>query len=124
MDHYFLWVMRAVAMREFSAGGKNAALMIGSGVSQSIVWISSTGFGYILSNSIKNPAKWGLDFVFTAGFAAILCGMWKKKSDWLPWGISAAVALLVSFLIPGKWYILAGGLAGSNTGFLRVSDET
>jgi branched chain amino acid efflux pump len=49
--------------------------------------------------------------------------MWKKKSDLVPWGVSAAVALMVSFLLPGKWYILAGGVAGSFVGFLRGNHE-
>ncbi len=114
----------ALAMREFSSGGTNASLMIGSGISQSIVWVSSTAFGYLLSTSIKNPAKWGLDFVFTAAFVAILSAMWKKKSDLLPWGVSAAVALVMSFLLPGKWYILAGGITGSIVGFLRGNHES
>jgi 4-azaleucine resistance transporter AzlC len=113
----------ALAMREFSSGGTNASLMIGSGISQSVVWVSSTAFGYLLSTSIKNPAKWGLDFVFTAAFVAILSAMWKKKSDLVPWGVSAAVALIVSFLLPGKWYILAGGVAGSIVGFLKGNHE-
>ena len=114
----------ALAMREFSSGGKNASLMMGSGISLSIVWVSSTAFGYLLSTSIKNPARWGLDFVFTAVFVAILSAMWKKKSDLVPWGISAAVALIVSFLLPGKWYILAGGLAGTLVGYLRDNHES
>jgi 4-azaleucine resistance transporter AzlC len=109
----------ALAMRNFSTGGNNAALMIGSGIAQSIVWISSTAFGYVLSASIQNPAQWGLEFVFTAVFAAILAGMFKSKSDLIPWAVAAAVAVIVSIFIPGKWYILAGGIAGSIAGYLR-----
>ena len=114
----------ALAMREFSSGGRNASLMIGSGISQSIVWVSSTAVGYIVSTSIKNPAKWGIDFVFTAAFVAILSSMWKKKLDLVPWAVSAAVALIISFLVPGKWYILAGGIAGSIVGYLRSNHES
>jgi branched chain amino acid efflux pump len=113
----------ALAMREFASGGTNASLMIGSGISQSIVWASSTAFGYIVSTSIINPAKWGIDFVFTAAFVAILSSMWKGKSDLIPWGVSAATALIGSFLLPGKWYILAGGVAGSVVGYLRSNYE-
>jgi len=114
----------ALAMREFATGGTNASLMLGSGMSQSIVWVSSTAFGYIVSTSIINPAKWGIDFVFTAAFVAILSSMWQKKSDLVPWGVSAAVALIISSLVPGKWYILAGGLAGSFVGYLRSNHES
>lgn len=114
----------ALAMREFASGGTNASLLIGSGISQSIVWLSSTAFGYIVSTSIINPARWGIDFVFTAAFVAILSSMWKSKSDLIPWGVSATVALIVSFLLPGKWYILAGGIAGSFVGYLRCNHES
>jgi predicted branched-subunit amino acid permease len=106
-------------MREFSTGGKNAALMIGSGMAQSIVWIGSTAFGYVLSASIQNLSQWGLDFVFTAAFAAILAAMYKSKSDLIPWVLAAVVSITVSIFIPGKWYILAGGIAGSIAGYLR-----
>lgn len=114
----------ALAMREFSAGGTNASLMIGSGISQSIAWVSATALGYILSTSIKNPEKWGIDFVFTAIFVAILSSMWKKKLDFTPWVVSAAGALIASTLLPGKWYILAGGIAGSVVGYLRDGHES
>lgn len=114
----------ALAMREFSSGGTNASLMIGSGISQSIVWVSSTAVGYLLSTSVKNPAKWGFDFVFTAAFVAILSSMWKKKLDLVPWGVSAVFALIVSILFPGKWYILAGGIAGTIAGYLRRNHES
>ncbi|HSE40188.1 MAG TPA: AzlC family ABC transporter permease [Acidobacteriota bacterium] len=113
----------ALAIREFSAGGRNAALMIGSGLAQWFAWVSSTAFGYALSSSIQNPSQWGLDFVFTAAFAAILAGMFKSKSDLLPWGIAATVALTLSHFLPGKWYILGGGIAGTLVGYLRDSDE-
>ena len=113
----------ALAMREFSSGGRNAALMIGSGIAQSIVWVSSTAFGFILSRSIQNPSQWGLDFVFTAAFVSILAGMFRSKSDLLPWVIAGIVSLLVSQLLPGKWYILAGGIAGSLSGYLRGDHE-
>jgi 4-azaleucine resistance transporter AzlC len=113
----------ALAMREFASGGKNASLMIGSGIAQSIVWVSSTAFGYIVSTSIQNPSKWGLDFVFTAAFASILASMFKSKSDLPPWGIAAVVSLIVSVFIPGKWCILAGGIAGSIAGYLRGNHD-
>jgi predicted branched-subunit amino acid permease len=106
----------ALAICEFSAGGSNAALMIGSGIAQWFAWVSSTAFGYVLSSSIQNPSKWGLDFVFTAAFAAILAGMYKSKSDLVPWITAGIVAITLSHFVPGKWYILGGGIAGTIAG--------
>jgi predicted branched-subunit amino acid permease len=66
----------------------------------------------------QNPARWGLDFAFTAVFLALLVGVWKGKSDLLPWGVAAIVAVAAAHWLPGKWYILLGGLVGSALGGL------
>ncbi len=106
----------AMAMREFAAGGRNGAFMLGSGVAQFIAWLSSTVMGYALGAVIEDPARWGLDFIFIATFTALLVGMWKSKSDLLSWGVAATVALAAAHWLPGKWYILLGGIAGSLAG--------
>ncbi|GHO57587.1 hypothetical protein KSB_60620 [Ktedonobacter robiniae] len=58
----------------------------------------------------------------TAVFVALLAGFWKGKGDLLPWGIAAVVAVASAHLLPGKWYILLGALAGSIVGGLRNAD--
>jgi 4-azaleucine resistance transporter AzlC len=113
----------ALAMRDFASGGKNGAFLIGSGIAQYVVWVGSTAAGHMLGRIVNDPSRWALDFVFTAAFAALLIGMWRSKSDALPWIVSAAVAIAVSLLLPGKWYILLGGLAGSIAGALGVKNE-
>jgi 4-azaleucine resistance transporter AzlC len=112
----------ALTMREFNAGGNNAAILIGSGLAQLIAWVASTSIGHTLGQVIQNPEQWGLDFVFTAAFAALLVGMWKKKSDLLPWSVAAILALAGSLWLPGKWYILLGGLGGSLSGLIGARD--
>ena len=65
---------------------------------------------------IEDPTALGLDFAFTATFLALLLGMWKSRGDLVPWIVGGLVALLVSQLVEGNWYIIAGGLAGSLAG--------
>src|SRR5216684_4401392 len=60
--------------------------------------------------------SWALDFAFTAVFTALLVGMWKGKSNFLPWAVAAVVAVAAAHWLPGKWYILLGGIAGSVVG--------
>jgi predicted branched-subunit amino acid permease len=42
--------------------------------------------------------------------------MWRGKPSLLPWGVAAVVAVLGHEFLPGHWYILLGGLAGSLAG--------
>jgi 4-azaleucine resistance transporter AzlC len=106
----------AMAMREFASGKRDGAYLLGSSLAQFVALGSATVVGYVLGAAIKDPARWGLDFVATAVFAALLVDMWKGKSDLLPWLSSATVAVVCAQWLPGKWYVLAGGLVGSLIG--------
>ncbi len=112
----------AVTMGEFDKGKRNAAFLLGSGLVLYIAWLSSTVAGRILGDVIHNPAQFGLDFAFTAVFLFLLVGLWKGKSDLLPWLVAGSIAIVSAHLLPGKWYILLGGLAGSIAGGLRHAD--
>ncbi|HLL79644.1 MAG TPA: hypothetical protein VKT25_09100, partial [Ktedonobacteraceae bacterium] len=70
---------------------------------------------------ISNPARWGLDFAFTAVFIALLAGMWRGRSQLMPWAVAAGTALVAYHWLPGAWYIVLGGLAGSLTGAITYA---
>ncbi|MFL5627240.1 MAG: AzlC family ABC transporter permease [Ktedonobacteraceae bacterium] len=112
----------ALTMGEFAKGKRNAAFLLGSGLVLLIVWVSSTVTGRMLGSVVHDPARWGLDFIFTAVFLSLLVGLWKGKSDILPWIVAATVAVAAAHYLPGKWYILLGGLAGSITGVVRHAE--
>jgi 4-azaleucine resistance transporter AzlC len=109
----------ALTMSEFSRRRCDAAFLIGGGLLMFLSWTSSTLIGRTLGGAVRDPAQWGLDFAFTAVFLALLVGMWKGTSDLLPWAVAAAVAVAGHALLPGQWYILLGGLAGSLVGAVR-----
>ena len=73
-------------------------------------------FGRTAGAALHTPAQWGLDFAFTAVFVALLAGMWRGRSSLVPWIAAAAVAVAAAHWLPGNWYILLGGLAGSLIG--------
>jgi len=52
-------------------------------------------------------------------FLALISGMWKGRSNILPWTVAAVVAVAAHHWLPGQWYILLGGLAGSIAGAVR-----
>jgi 4-azaleucine resistance transporter AzlC len=99
--------------------GEGGGFLIGSGGAMFLSWIAATGLGQALGQAFPDPARLGLDFAFPAAFAALLVSLWKGKSDLIPWAAAAAVAVAASFWLPGKWYILLGGLAGGAIGALR-----
>ncbi len=109
----------ALTMGEFAKGRRDAAFLIGGGLLMFAAWTVSTLVGGLFGSAIEDPARWGLDFAFTAVFLALIVGMWKGKSDLLPWTVAAAVAVAAHRWLPGEWYILLGGLAGSLAGAVR-----
>ena len=84
-----------------------------------LAWTGSTFAGGALGVVVEDPSRWGLDFAFTAVFLALITGMWKGRSNILPWTVAAAVAVAAHQWLPGQWYILLGGLAGSFAGGVR-----
>lgn len=109
----------ALSMGALGRGAADIGYLVGSGALLWCAWVSATLAGRVLGAAIPDPRLFGLDFAFTAVFLALLAGLWKGKEDIPPWFVAAATALAVHHFVPGKWYIVAGGLAGSMTGLWR-----
>lgn len=102
----------ALTMGELQSGSRKGAYLLGSGLAIWVFWVLSTVVGAVAGSGISNPATYGLDFVLTAVFIAIAVGLWDGRADLGPWLTAFAVAVLGAALLPGRWYILLGGLAG------------
>lgn len=111
----------AMTMAEMRKGGGSVAFLVGTGVLSWISWTGSTLCGRVLGAFIDSPARYGLDFAFTATFLALLLGMWKGRSDIVPWLVAALAAIATAQLVAGNWYIIVGGLAGSFAGAVADS---
>jgi 4-azaleucine resistance transporter AzlC len=109
----------ALTMSEFSKGRRDGAFLLGGGLAMFASWTISTLIGRTIGGAVQDPARWGLDFAFTAVFLALLAGMWKGRTDLLPWAVAAVVAVAAHYWLTGQWYILLGGLAGSMAGAVR-----
>lgn len=112
----------ALTLREWSGGRRDGAFLLGSGVVLFVAWVGATITGRAAGGALDDPARWGLDFAFTAVFVALLVGMWHGRAALAPWATAALVALAASRWLPGAWYIPLGGLAGSLVGAMRDGD--
>ncbi|MBG0778064.1 MAG: AzlC family ABC transporter permease [Desulfovibrionaceae bacterium] len=111
------WALTMGALQRGAAGKAGGpvdamAYLAGSGGLLWLAWLSSGLAGSVLGAGV-DPAAWGLDFAFTAVFLALATGLWRGRADLVPWVCAALLAVLGERFLPGKWYILLGGLGGS-----------
>lgn len=103
----------AVTMAEYRRGTASTYFLFGGGLCVVSAWCAGTLLGHQLGTVIANPEAYALDFVFVAVFTALLMSLWRGKSDIIPWMVAASLAMLVYYVLPGKWYIVAGGVGGA-----------
>jgi 4-azaleucine resistance transporter AzlC len=109
----------AVSIAEMRDGGRDVGFFLGSGLVMYVFWLSASLTGRVFGDVIRHPEALGLDFVGTAVFVALAVGLWRGKAEIVPWIVAGAVALVAKWLLPGTWYLIAGGLAGSLVGAWR-----
>lgn len=109
----------AVMMIRYRLGERDAGIVLGGNLIVYIAWNLAVVAGHLLGSQVGDPAALGLDFAFTAVFAAMLFGGYRSRYDLVPWATSGLVAWLVWWLVPGTWYVIAGGLAGFAIAWFR-----
>lgn len=112
----------ALTMKEARFGSTNGAMLLGSGLALFLGWVGAAIVGRAAGSAIDDPAQWGLDVAFVAVFAALLVGFWEGPRSLRPWLVAAVVAVAADRVLPGVWYVLLGGLAGSVAGAIDRGD--
>lgn len=87
--------------------------LFGGGICLVIFWLISTLAGHTFGFMISDPYAVGLDFVIIIIFTALVASFYDGKDSLLPWIVAAIFAYLSFLFIPGKWYIVIGGLTGA-----------
>jgi 4-azaleucine resistance transporter AzlC len=105
----------ALTVEDLRSGSGRGAFLLGSGLAIWVCWVAATAVGAVAGGAVGRPEAYGLDFVLTAIFAALLVEFWDGRSRLAPWLAAAAAALVVDAAVPGRWDVLAGGLAASLT---------
>ena len=113
------WAMSTKANAE---GEHDAAFIFGSGVSMYLPWVAGTLSGALAGNWIADPRTLGVDFLLVAFCAAMAMDLFKSRADAAPALAAAIIAALLDRLAPSGWTIVAAGLAGGLTAWLRHQD--
>jgi 4-azaleucine resistance transporter AzlC len=103
----------AVTIAEHRRSGTNPFFLLGGGLLLLCAWSCGTLGGNLLGSFIAQPEKYALDFAFTAVFAALTLSLWRGRGDIVPWIAAIGLALVCEKYLPGKWYIVIGGVGGA-----------
>ncbi|MDF9745545.1 AzlC family ABC transporter permease [Natrinema salsiterrestre] len=109
----------ALTMRDLKSGSGRGAFLLGTGIAIWCFWVASTIVGAAAGGAIGDPAQYGIDFVLTAVFVALATDLWEGRSTLLPWLVALAIAVAAAEFLPGRWYILLGGLAAAAVEVIR-----
>ena len=110
-----------LSVADLRAGGRDAAFLLGSGLALWLVWVSCSVLGRLAGDVSYLVEDWGLDYLTTAFFVALLAGFWRGPGDALPWLVAGGVAVAAKWSLPGTWYIILGAVSGSLVGAWRDS---
>lgn len=103
----------AVTIAEHRRNGADPLFLFGGGLLLLCAWSAGTLSGNLLGGFITDPEKYALDFAFIAVFAALTLSLWRGKGDLIPWLVAGALSLICEHYLPGKWYIVIGGISGA-----------
>ncbi|MGD9210676.1 MAG: AzlC family ABC transporter permease [Desulfobacteraceae bacterium] len=113
----------AVTMAAYRRGEGSSYFLFGGGLCILSAWCLGTTAGHQLGAAIQHPERFALDFAFTAVFTALAFSLWQGKKDIIPWITAAICAVIAEKILPGKWYILIGGIGGALVAALKTKEE-
>lgn len=114
----------AMTMARFHKQKITTYFLLGGGVCVQSAWCAGTMAGHSLGAVISRPEQFGLDFAFVAVFTALVFSFWRGKQDLTPWIVTALIAVITEHCVPGKWYILTGGVCGAVTSALLTDTQS
>ena len=103
----------AITMAAHRKGSASTYFLFGGGLCVLAAWCTGTMTGHVLGTAIQDPQAFALDFAFFAVFTAIIVSLWRGKEDVFPWLAAVILAIVAASFLPGKWYIVIGGIGGA-----------
>ncbi|RQG92294.1 AzlC family ABC transporter permease [Natrarchaeobius chitinivorans] len=112
----------ALTMRDLTAGNGRGAFLLGSGIAIWVFWVAATIVGALAGGIVGDPTRYGFDFILAAVFVALAAELWEGRSSLAPWVVALGVSVVAAELVPGRWYILLGGLAAAVVEVIRYGE--
>lgn len=111
----------AIAIADQRAGGRDAGLLLGVGLTFWGFWVFFCAVGYAVSGLISLPPGHPIFFASLATIIALMVPLWRGRLEILPWGVAAVAALAVSqgLGLGQPWPVLAGAILGGGAGAWR-----
>ena len=111
----------ALALTEMRAGRHDALFYLGASSMLWAAWLVTTVAGHAMGAVVALPPGHPLFFAAPACLIALLVPVWRgPRSDVLPWSVAAAVAMLVTPMLPNAALaVVVGAVAGSAAGAWR-----
>lgn len=103
----------AITMAAHRRGAASPEYLLGGGVCLVAAWSAGTLGGHGFGRLIARPEIFALDFAFLAVFIALAVSLWRGSRDLIPWALTICLAVLAERWLPGKWYIVIGGVGGA-----------
>lgn len=113
----------ALSMGNIPKNKERIAYLAGTGVAIYILWLSASLIGRQAGAYIPSPEKLGIDFALTAVFLTMAVSGFKGRRDVPIVLVAAVTAWLFEHYVGGKWYIIAGGLAGGFTAWVSYGRD-
>ncbi|AEH36350.1 AzlC family ABC transporter permease [Halopiger xanaduensis] len=112
----------ALTMRDLKSGSGRGAFLLGSGIAIWVFWVGSTILGAVAGGVVGDPIRYGFDFILAAVFVALAAELWEGKSTLVPWVASLGTAVIAAQYLPGRWYVLLGGLVAAAVEVIRYDE--
>lgn len=103
----------ALSMARIRAGSSDAGFLVGAGLTFWPLWIGGALLGHAFGALAPDPTRLGLDFLGVAVFLCLLTLFRPGRAEILPFAITVGVTLAAGTVLPGKWNVLLGALAGA-----------
>jgi 4-azaleucine resistance transporter AzlC len=108
--------------RTANGGTLTAPWMWGLNVSAYLAWAAANVAGALLGGALGDSRTLGFDFALTAMFAALLVLQMKaataRTRALVVAAVAAALAIALSQVLPGTWFVIASTLAAATLGFV------